>query len=170
VSKILGHASTSIATDVYQHVTLEDLEENVRSFCNSNPGSSGARGDVELIAENSITHVVTHVAPFSRISNSSINVKTPSFTGFLLGAAHRNRTDNLPITNRVLYRIELERPVNELHNQTTVTEGSRRVKPVCHTLQTGCVVIPRACALASRSQRSFRSCPACPLVQSQVTT
>jgi integrase len=29
VSKILGHASTSITTDVYQHVTLADLEESV---------------------------------------------------------------------------------------------------------------------------------------------
>jgi site-specific recombinase XerD len=29
VSKILGHASTSITTDVYQQVTLEDLAENV---------------------------------------------------------------------------------------------------------------------------------------------
>jgi integrase len=29
VSKILGHASTSITTDIYQHVTLEDLEEDV---------------------------------------------------------------------------------------------------------------------------------------------
>ena len=29
ISKILGHASTSITTDIYQHVTLADLEEDV---------------------------------------------------------------------------------------------------------------------------------------------
>jgi hypothetical protein len=46
-------------------------------------------------------------------SPSPLTTRTPtqgvtSFNARTFGATHRNRTDNLPITNRVLYRIELE--------------------------------------------------------------
>jgi hypothetical protein len=49
----------------------------------------------------------------------------------LLGAAHRNRTDNLPITNRVLYRIELERHTTKLHEQTVQPTDRNRGLETC---------------------------------------
>ena len=79
---------------------------------------------------------------------NSRNEITPSLTGFSLGAAHRNRTDNLPITNRVLYRIELER-----HNKMTVAEHLRGVKP---GLRFGCISVAWDEVEKSRFRGQFR--------------
>jgi hypothetical protein len=54
------------------------------------------------------------------------------------GATHRNRTDNLPITNRVLYRIELEwrkTPEQKLARVETVTLRANRVKRLIDVIQ-----------------------------------
>ena len=85
---------------------------------------------------------------FDRFGPNPGNEITPSVTGFSLGAAHRNRTDNLPITNRVLYRIELER-----HNKMTVAEHLRGVKP---GLCLGCVLMAWDEVEKSRFRGQFR--------------
>ncbi len=76
-------------------------------------------------------------------SPSPLTTRTPtqgvtSVNAQTFGATHRNRTDNLPITNRVLYRIELEwREILEqkLARVETVTLRANRVKRLIDVIQ-----------------------------------
>jgi hypothetical protein len=75
-------------------------------------------------------------------SPSPLTTRTPTHkkpkTAKTFGATHRNRTDNLPITNRVLYRIELEwRETLEqkLARVETVTLRANRVKRLIDVIE-----------------------------------